>query len=223
MCKKIVFLSVFITSLLFGKFDSKSVQNFFSSYSKPYLIVVKKSEYHLWIVDRNLRIIDEAKVAVGKNNDLKPKIYENDQRTPQGLYKIIESIHQDMPPESPEYIRLQKMNKIKFLAKDGYYRWNNPKQDLGTNAFGYGFFRLNYPNQQDKRRYLIALRKKDIPLKDKNSLEFIKMGDGIAIHGTNDPDSIGHAISSGCIRVKNEDLRRMVSFFKKGSYVLIEP
>ena len=41
------------------------------------------------------------------------------------------------------------------------------------------------------------------------------------IHGTNQPGWIGHAISSGCIRLTNEDVIDLYSRVKTGSLVVV--
>jgi lipoprotein-anchoring transpeptidase ErfK/SrfK len=41
------------------------------------------------------------------------------------------------------------------------------------------------------------------------------------IHGTNEPDTIGHAVSSGCIRVLNEDIVDLYSRVKVGATVVV--
>jgi lipoprotein-anchoring transpeptidase ErfK/SrfK len=46
-------------------------------------------------------------------------------------------------------------------------------------------------------------------------------GGPIAIHGTNDPSSIGHNVSNGCIRVRNEVLRRLFKQVLAGTPVII--
>ncbi|MGB2876265.1 MAG: L,D-transpeptidase [Gaiellaceae bacterium] len=46
-------------------------------------------------------------------------------------------------------------------------------------------------------------------------------GGPIAIHGTNEPSSIGHAVSNGCIRVRNPILRRLFAATFAGTPVLI--
>lgn len=46
-------------------------------------------------------------------------------------------------------------------------------------------------------------------------------GGPIAIHGTNEPWSIGHAVSNGCIRVRNAVLRRLFKVTPAGTPVLI--
>src|SRR5207244_12953030 len=40
---------------------------------------------------------------------------------------------------------------------------------------------------------------------------------GIGIHGTNDPGSIGHAASHGCIRLANWDVVRLATKIKPGN------
>src|SRR5919206_3536635 len=46
-------------------------------------------------------------------------------------------------------------------------------------------------------------------------------GGPIAIHGTNDPASIGRAVSNGCLRVQNDVLRRLFSLVPAGTPVVI--
>ena len=46
-------------------------------------------------------------------------------------------------------------------------------------------------------------------------------GGPIAIHGTNEPWSIGHAVSNGCIRVRNPGLRRLFASTPAGTPVVI--
>jgi hypothetical protein len=47
-------------------------------------------------------------------------------------------------------------------------------------------------------------------------------GGPIAIHGTNDPSSIGHAVSHGCIRLSNDVLRRVFKAADAGTPVIIQ-
>lgn len=46
-------------------------------------------------------------------------------------------------------------------------------------------------------------------------------GGPVAIHGTNEPWSIGHAVSNGCIRVRNAVLRRLFKVTPAGTPVTI--
>ena len=43
------------------------------------------------------------------------------------------------------------------------------------------------------------------------------------IHGTNQPEYIGQAISSGCIRMTNEDIIDLVNRVKLGAIVVVLP
>jgi hypothetical protein len=47
-------------------------------------------------------------------------------------------------------------------------------------------------------------------------------GGPIAIHGTNRPDLIGQAVSNGCIRVRNEVVRRIFAVARGGTPVVIQ-
>ena len=46
-------------------------------------------------------------------------------------------------------------------------------------------------------------------------------GGPIAIHGTNRPELIGGAVSNGCIRVRNEELRRLFDRVRAGTPVVV--
>lgn len=48
-------------------------------------------------------------------------------------------------------------------------------------------------------------------------------GGPIAIHGTNRPDLIGQAVSNGCIRVRNDVLRRLFRVSLAGTPVVVRP
>jgi len=41
------------------------------------------------------------------------------------------------------------------------------------------------------------------------------------IHGTNQPHTIGHAMSSGCIRMRNEDVTDLYERVKVGTKVVV--
>jgi lipoprotein-anchoring transpeptidase ErfK/SrfK len=43
------------------------------------------------------------------------------------------------------------------------------------------------------------------------------------IHGTNDPSTIGHRVSSGCIRLTNDDIADLYRRAKVGSKVVVLP
>ena len=41
------------------------------------------------------------------------------------------------------------------------------------------------------------------------------------IHGTNDPSSIGKAVSSGCVRLLNEDVAELYEMVEVGTLVVV--
>lgn len=49
----------------------------------------------------------------------------------------------------------------------------------------------------------------------------LELGDGYALHGTDNPASIGHSVSHGCVRLRNEDIDRLYSMVEVGTPVYI--
>jgi len=49
----------------------------------------------------------------------------------------------------------------------------------------------------------------------------LNMGDGYAIHGTNQPDTVGRAVSHGCVRMRNEDIATLYGMVTVGTPVYI--
>jgi hypothetical protein len=48
-------------------------------------------------------------------------------------------------------------------------------------------------------------------------------GLGIGFHGTPHPELIGHAVSHGCVRMRNSDVVRLYSRVRLGTRVIVEP
>jgi hypothetical protein len=47
------------------------------------------------------------------------------------------------------------------------------------------------------------------------------LGDGYALHGTDNPASIGHSVSHGCVRLRNEDIDKLYEMVDVGTPVYI--
>ncbi|MBW4464778.1 MAG: L,D-transpeptidase [Pegethrix bostrychoides GSE-TBD4-15B] len=47
--------------------------------------------------------------------------------------------------------------------------------------------------------------------------------DYIGFHGTNQPDLIGQAVSHGCVRMRNQDIRKLYESVSIGTPVVVEP
>jgi len=49
----------------------------------------------------------------------------------------------------------------------------------------------------------------------------LDLGDGYGIHGTDQPESIGHSVSHGCVRLRNEDIEQLYPMVAVGTPVYI--
>ena len=49
----------------------------------------------------------------------------------------------------------------------------------------------------------------------------LNLGNGYALHGTNQPSSIGRSVSHGCIRLRNEDIARLYDTVPVGTPIYI--
>ena len=49
----------------------------------------------------------------------------------------------------------------------------------------------------------------------------LNLGDGYAIHGTNQPQTVGRAVSHGCVRLRNEDIAKLYAMVPVGTPVYI--
>jgi hypothetical protein len=49
----------------------------------------------------------------------------------------------------------------------------------------------------------------------------LNLGDGYAIHGTNQPRTVGRAVSHGCVRLRNEDIAKLYAMVPVGTPVYI--
>ena len=92
--------------------------------------------------------------------------------------------------------------KVRWITKMPTFRWDKEMLKHGKRS---GNFYLLRPGPRNPVGVMwIALNKK-----------------GIGIHGTNDPASIGHAASHGCIRLANWDVVRLATKIKPGDNVSI--
>jgi hypothetical protein len=49
----------------------------------------------------------------------------------------------------------------------------------------------------------------------------LNMGNGYAMHGTNQPETVGRAVSHGCVRLRNEDIAKLYTMVSVGTPVYI--
>lgn len=209
-------LSIVAAPACAGKEDL--VRKAFSAFKGGYVIFVSKKNFRMDVYDRRMAIVAVYTVGYGSNPDMKRKLYEGDNRTPEGVYAVNEILSMDADPKSPSYRMLRDMNKKYFRAKEGHGKFGEPDVDLGDNAYGPRYYGIDYPNREDRERYRKALRKGTVPaVKGKRA----GIGYGIAIHGNNDESAIGHLSSSGCVRMYNRDAVELEQYIQLGTPVII--
>ena len=226
--------------------DFAGYKKYFEGYSKDYILIADKKEKMIYAVDSNLNTSAACRISTGINPE--NKIYAGDNATPEGAYTITE-IYEEAKPEilaeaerevqncgedcgeaQKKLLKLKKayeagrkklalMNAVFFRAKDGYKKWGT-KEDLGKNAYGPVFMRLSYPEKEDYKRHEAAKKRGYLPLRNDGS--YPGPGSGIAIHGTNDPASLGQDASSGCIRLLNEEVTELRRYASPGVKVIIK-
>lgn len=222
-CLKQIIPALFCTMILFmtpgcNSGRERELQDAFASYNGKYALLIIKRDFSLAVYDRGMNRVAVYRIGFGSNGDMKQKLYEGDDRTPEGVYAVNEMLSMDAGRETESYRKLMKMNEIYFRAASGYHRYNNVKEDLGDNAYGPRYFGINYPNETDIQRYNKALASGLVPsVKGK----IPGPGYGIAIHGNNDEESIGGLCSSGCIRMYNRDIVELEKYITISTPVLI--
>jgi len=209
----LIFLFVFSCSK-----EEKVVSDIFKNYDGKYVILISKKRFALEVYERDKGVVACFKVGYGSNPDMGPKLYEGDNRTPSGLYEVNEILSMDADKFSPSYQKLKSMNEHFFSKAQGYTKFGKSDEDLGDNAYGPRYFGINYPNEDDKKRYDKALNLGQIPIVNG---KVASIGYGIAIHGNNDEASIGHLCSSGCIRMYNSDVVKLDKYISLGTPVII--
>ncbi len=189
-----------------------------STERKYYLFVIKKKFILYVIRTKDHHPLKSYPVAIGSKAGFEIKTHAGDHGTPEGYYYITDILGYHFPKKDRRYQGMRRMNRIYFSRKNGYHKWGHPDKDLGNKAYGPAFLRINYPNQSDERRYE-RLKKANLIPKKKGW--FKPIGGGLGIHGTNDPKSIGHCATTGCIRMVNKDIQHMIQYIRLGTVVYI--
>lgn len=220
LIRLLIFLTIhaLLTGCGSGSEKEKVIRSVVDKNDSRYIIFVSKKSFTLQVYNRDAEIIAEYPAGYGKNSDRKPKLYEGDNRTPEGVYFIDGIFSMDAARGTHSYQRLAALNRIYFKASEGFYKFGDDSLDLGDNAYGPRFYSIDYPNEDDKKRYNEAVQKGDVPLRNGKPAG---PGFGIAIHGNNDTPGVGQLSSSGCIRLYNSDIVELDSYVEEGTPVII--
>ena len=49
----------------------------------------------------------------------------------------------------------------------------------------------------------------------------LELGDGYGIHGTDEPEKLGHSVSHGCVRLGDDDIAKLYQIANVGDEVII--
>lgn len=226
--------------------DFSNYSALFEKYGEKHILIAEKKEKMIYVIDASLNTIAAFKISTGLNAE--NKIYAGDNATPEGSYVITEILEEEKPDSLSDLeseagncsencaeterklalykkeheknrARLALMNSVYFRAKDGHKKWGT-NLDLGKNAYGPVFMRLSYPEKPDIKRHESAKKRGYLPMRNDGS--YPGPGSGIAIHGTNDPESLGQDASSGCVRLLNEEVLLLRKYVSKGVKVIIK-
>lgn len=204
------------------------------SANTPY-IVVSIAENHLWY-KRGSEILFEAAVATGSGKSLVSssagKQYKFD--TPRGRLTVeAKDINPDWVP--PDW-HFQEMANKRGLGLAHMERGTVIPQSDGSVVKVSGSEIVKQyadgrevPMQATEGHEIIVNGNILIPPYGVNQRRYagvlgtrrLELGDGYGIHGTNDPASIGHAASHGCVRLRNEDVEKLYDMVPVGTPVYI--
>ena len=179
-------------------------------------IVVSTTDRALWLL-RDTSVLYTAPVAVGRSEDLvwAGRTYDFD--TPPGVRKVLGKARDPLwtPPEWHYYelavehdlepVHLKPGQKV--ALEDGT-RIEVRGKDVGrVNQFG-NFWPFT-PGSEiifDGKVYVPPYGTNQRSIPEILGTHKLELGDGYLIHGTNEEDSIGDAVSHGCVRMYNADV-----------------
>jgi hypothetical protein len=196
-------------------------------------ILVSIEERWLWLL-RGTDTLMSVPAAVGMNKDFEFEGRKFTFATPRGRRKVLAK--QASPVWNvPEWHYLEKAAKAKlivvklkpeqkYLLEDGTFIDVRGDQVGRLNKAGYWWpFSQNYDIEFYGKIFVPP--ENTIQRKVTNALGPYKLdtGDGYLIHGTHDynENSIGDAVSHGCVRLTNDDLRVLYAQVPQGTPVFI--
>lgn len=205
-----------------------------STAQEPLRILVSIESRRLWLVEGQDTLL-RAPVAIGMSEDFTFDGREYRFATPRGRRTVIgkEKDPVWIPPEWHYFekaasLGLGKVVRIEegswTLLGDSSYLVVQDGQVGRINHFGY--FSPFTPGTEiifDGVMYIPPSGTAQRKVPDALGPYKLDMGDGYLIHGTHlyNEDSIGQAVSHGCVRMRNEDLVRLYPLVPTGTPVII--
>jgi lipoprotein-anchoring transpeptidase ErfK/SrfK len=200
----------------------------------PY-IVVSITERRLWYKQGN-QVLFEAPVATGSGKQLVVKGNSQVMRfeTPRG--RLVVQRRDSMPAWiPPEWHYQEQANKrrlgITQLVRGQPLQLKDGSQITvrGNDVVRLGKDGAAQPLSASDGREIVADGRIIIPPFGTNQRKYgdvlgtrrLYLGDGYALHGTNNPASVGQAVSHGCVRLRNRDIETLYDMVAVGTPVFI--
>jgi lipoprotein-anchoring transpeptidase ErfK/SrfK len=196
-------------------------------------IVVSTRRRMLWLV-RGTDTIMKAPVAIGMNEDFEYNGRKYRFETPRGRRRVIAKTPDPVwtPPEWHYYEKAAKkgLEAVKLEVGDTITLEDGSILAVTDSTIGrinqFGHFAEITPGVEiifDGRIFIPPLTFPQRRVADALGPFKLDMGDGYLIHGTHyyNEESIGEAVSHGCVRMRNEDVTRLYRLVPRGTVVEI--
>lgn len=196
-------------------------------------ILVSIKERHLWYVI-NDKVVMDAPVAIGLQENFVYNGKKYDFRTPRGERRILKKepdptwtvplwhYYEKATDQGLDVVDVQP-GKI-FPLDDGTFIMVRDNQVGRVNRFGnFWPFTPGFEIIFDGKIFIPPMGTAQRQVKGVLGPFKLDMGGGYLIHGTHEDnrDSIGQAVSHGCIRMHNDDLATLYSLVPVGTQVFI--
>lgn len=204
------------------------------SASAPY-IVVSIADRRMWYKVGN-ETLYSTRVAVGSGKTLVKQNGRDEYRfdTPRGRL-VVQSKDVDPPWVPPDwhFVEIAKKRKLKLVKlKKGD---TIPAGDSSViTVAGNDVVRKMpdgtvVPFETSEGHEIVVGKELIVPPFGRNQRKYrgvlgshrLNLGDGYALHGTNEPASVGKAVSHGCVRLRNEDIDYLYGLVPVGTAVYI--
>jgi hypothetical protein len=201
---------------------------------RPYL-VVSLEENNLWL-KKGAETLFTTRVATGSGKTLVKEGSDNIWKfdTPRGRLAV-QSKEKDPVWQPPDWHFVEQARKrglpVARIERGGGMRTS----DGGVIRAEGADLVKRYPDGRravldaDDGREIVADGRLVIPPLGTNQRRYkgvlgthrLNLGNGYALHGTNNPSSIGRSVSHGCIRLRNEDIAKLYEIVPLGTPIYI--
>jgi hypothetical protein len=225
------------------------LEKYLKDYTKTYFLYIDKKINKLYLIDRNLKVWRRYAVSIGmKQGD---KLYDDDYRTPAGVYHIKYVCQYEEPWYLPVFREKARILPDGTETKNMYARYlkqleaaykKHRQKLIDMNAVYLrardGHVRYGTGESLGYNAYGPVFLMLDYPnemdfqryedaiddglIPRTKRMYFKRPGEGIAIHGTNDNASLGFPASAGCVRMRNDQIKELSNYVMEGTMVIID-